>query len=120
MFLIGPILRDTQVNGLNWFHGIQMFLIVLVVKTGTQIISGNVHMVKVLIPLAFLGRNTLYLFLYHMLFLNFGSFIYWDNIWMRRVFIIVIMFLGPLSIQWVVETVSEWIKHNLLDKINVC
>lgn len=107
-----------QVSGLNWFHGIRMLLIVLVIKTGTQWISESDYLIKAIMPLALLGRKTLYLFLYHILFLNLGSALYWNNIWTQRIFVIAIMTLGPLTVQYLLPYVKKWITCNVCNEIN--
>lgn len=57
---------------------------------------------------SWIGKHTLYIFLYHRLFLDYilPRFLETENIWLKRIVYLIIMFVGPIFI----EHAFHWLK----------
>lgn len=119
IFWLGSMFNDSQIRGLNWLHAIQMLLIVMVVKSGVCLARQYNLLIKVMEVVALLGKNTIYIFLYHMLFLELGQNLSINNIWIKRIVIITIMVVGPLCIQQILTCFHGWVKENIYNKVNI-
>ena len=68
-------------------------------------------------PLTFIGGHTLYIFLYHRLFLDYINVMIcsrntmfsemYNNPWIRRIWIIIIMIFGPILIEVIAKSISK-------------
>ena len=68
-------------------------------------------------PLTFIGGHTLYIFLYHRLFLDYINVMIcsrntmfsemYNNPWIRRIWILIIMIFGPILIEVVAKRISK-------------
>lgn len=66
-----------------------------------------------------LGKHTLYIFLYHKLFLDFFipkslQFMHYEftNFWMKRVVYFIILLWGPICVEYILKYASNWIKES--------
>lgn len=72
----------------------------------------SVVMNKILYFLNKLGKHTLYIFLYHRLFLDYYLQTYLNdiNIWAKRISFLIIMIFGSLLIEYIINTIETLIK----------
>lgn len=100
---LGSVFGGTQVI-MTWANGLQSVLIFYWIKELTEFIKEKTGCVGkwLLLPIGFVGRHTLYVFLYHMLFLdfyrNYLEISHVVNKWLCLLFII----YGPIILEYIV------------------
>lgn len=102
---------DTQISGLNWMHALQTVLVLFAVKSGMACIENRGKRIWdiVIRVFCFIGRNTLYIFLYHLLFLDIGMKLWpGQNVFGRRLFLGILMTAGPLCLKYMRDIVYKW------------
>lgn len=85
-------------------------LFTLVVCYGFFTILEKTNFISKLIDfISWLGNRTLYIFLYHSLFLNkiFIPNFYLQNLWIMRIIVFSIIFIGSISIEYVIELILK-------------
>lgn len=104
---------DTQISGLNWMHALQAILVLLIVKSGIECVKSKNNSIWNIVVrvICLIGKNTLYIFLYHLLFLEIGMKLWpGQNVFGRRLFLSGLMILGPLCLKYVKDMVYNWSK----------
>lgn len=69
----------------------------------SDLLQKNSHLRCVLTPLQFVGQHTLYIFLYHMLFLLIIKKLPISNIWVLRTICYSILIVGPILLEFIVN-----------------
>ena len=114
---LGSMFHGTQV-GMTWANAFETVLIFFWFRYAVEIFKRNAGNIgkQIIKPLDFTGRYTLYIFLYHMLFLSF----YIKNLeisakYMNRWLCLVFIFVGPviwgLILKWVKDSFRRIIKE---------
>ena len=96
-------------------HVFQTVLVLVLIKSATACLEKGKGKIwntasKVIL---WIGRNTLYIFLYHILFRD----ISWkvcagSNIWKARVCVGAVMLFGPLAIVYIKDIIWKWCSVN--------
>lgn len=108
----GNAVRMTWANS---FETVILFFWFKELVEGIESIAGNVGK-KILKPFTYIGQHTLYIFLYHMLFLSIYRMYFEEsrNILMDGLCLVFII-LGPLILDWGLEKVKNWFKYIMKD-----
>lgn len=107
--------HDKQLSR-GWMHVFQTVLVLLVIKSATACMENMKFRIWNVISKVFLviGKNTLYIFLYHILFRDIGWNICADrNIWEIRVCVCVLMLFGPLALVYTKGIIQKWWVDNI-------
>ena len=100
-------------------YAMLLFLLIYYINIFFLSINSYKGMKKIVSPLAAVGNHTLYIFLYHRLFLDYiNDMIYsrntfltnvYGNPWFRRCWVFVIMIVGPILIELILKYVKKYI-----------
>lgn len=107
--------HDKQLSR-GWIYVFQTVLVLLVIKSATACMENMELRIWSAASKVFLtiGKNTLYIFLYHILFRDIG----WNicagtNIWEIRVCVCALMLLGPLGLAYTKGIIQKWYVDNI-------
>lgn len=117
--ILPPIFHGSEV-GMTWANSIETIILFFWFKElveEIESIAGNVGK-KILIPFTYMGQNTLYIFLYHMLFLSiYKMYFEVDSIGLNRCFCILFIICGPIILEYIIFLIRKWLKNIMQDVI---
>lgn len=98
---------------MTWANAVETIIIFFLIKEAVSFIEAKQY--KVLAGLfsgiIFIGRHTLYIFLYHILFLDiYIKYLHLDLKWLNRCCCLLFIISGPIILEYVIKRLCSWLK----------
>lgn len=106
------IFGGTQVR-MTWANALEVILIFFLIKEGVSFIESKKakFSLRLLAGIIFIGKHSLYIFLYHMLFLDFyKKYFMIYSMWLNRGLCLLFIIGGPIILDYVTHKICSWVK----------
>lgn len=97
---------------MTWWNALEAFLVVFFIKETVELLESkeNKLVMRFLSPICYIGRKSLYIFMYHLLFRDiYFTYFSYGNIWIKRVTCFGFMVGGALCLEYCLRKLKQGI-----------